>query len=169
MKDTAKNLIEQYGVVTCINIYNNPQDVSYEYYRNTFEDEDFWMPIKGFEEIYEVHYTGKIRNAKTQKVLKPHPANGYYLVGLYKDGKANQYYVHKLVAEVFVGLPTNINPDGTEMRTAPEINHKDNIPSNNDYRNIEWCDRYYNNQHRKPYSEWVHKEGKAHGRPRKQI
>lgn len=69
----------------------------------------------------------------------------YRMVTLSKDGKQAALFVHRLVAEAFIGLPTGINPDGTKMRTSPEINHKDGVGSNNNADNLEWCDRYYNN------------------------
>lgn len=63
-------------------------------------------------------------------------------------------YIHKLVLETWVGNPPKLNPDGSIMLTPPECNHKDLDVNNNDYTNLEWCDRYYNNSHRVASEEW---------------
>lgn len=68
----------------------------------------------------------------------------YRSVGIY--GKF--YYVHKLVAEAFLE-DIYTNPDGTPIVGDREINHKDGNTNNNHYTNLEYCDRKYNNTHRK--------------------
>ena len=60
--------------------------------------------------------------------------DGYYSVGLSKNGILKRYYVHRLVAEAF--LPNSDN--------LPLINHKDENKSNNNVNNLEWCDVKYN-------------------------
>jgi hypothetical protein len=54
---------------------------------------------------------------------------------LCKDGKPQKFYVHRLVAEAFIPNPDNL----------PEVNHKDEDPTNNSVDNLEWCSHIYNN------------------------
>ena len=115
-----------------------------------------WMPVYGYEDLYEVSDYGRVRNADG-KILKPQPYGGqreYRAVNLSRHSKPKTTGIHRLVAECFVGLPTDLNPDGTPMRTSPEVNHIDGNPANNYYTNLEWCDRYYNNAHRVGSEGW---------------
>lgn len=125
---------------------------------------EIWMPIFGYEGIYEISSRGKVNKfitdkdgRKTTKRMKTSlvGANREYLaISLTKDHKTKLFCIHRLVAEAFNGLPGKFNPDGTLMRTSPEINHIDGDTKNNIPENLEWCDRYYNNSHRRPASEW---------------
>ena len=60
--------------------------------------------------------------------------NGYYYVCLSKNGIVKNYFVHRLVAEVFLPNPDNL----------PCVNHKDEDKSNNNVDNLEWCTHEYN-------------------------
>lgn len=119
-----------------------------------------WREIKGFDESHQVSNFGRVRKVLGEdkyKILKLQCVGAhreYRAVVMTKDHKQRCYLVHRLVAESFIGLPTNYNPDGTPMRTSPEINHIDGVTTNNRPSNLEWCDRYYNNGKRKPVSEW---------------
>lgn len=42
--------------------------------------------------------------------------------------------MHRVVAEAFIPNPPNL----------PFINHKDEVPSNNNVNNLEWCNQSYN-------------------------
>ena len=63
--------------------------------------------------------------------------NGYERVGLCKDGKQKQIFVHRLVAEAFIVNPLN----------KPFINHKDEDKTNNRVDNLEWCTSSENNNY----------------------
>lgn len=99
-----------------------------------------WKDIPGYEGKYQVSNTGRVRSlnynrtGKT-KVLKQNTNKlGYKSVFLCKDGKFKRYYIHRLVALAFILNPNNY----------PIINHKDENPSNNYYKNLEWCTYEYN-------------------------
>lgn len=78
---------------------------------------------------YEVSQTGKIRNAKTKKVLKPFVNHNKYLrVNLHINGKSKNYMVYVLVAKAFLDNPNNLS----------DVNHKDNNHKNNNVKNLEW-------------------------------
>ena len=107
-----------------------------------------WRPIEGYEGLYEVSNTGRVRSldmyVKSRygnyrlhkgKVLSPaKDTNGYLTVILSCNGKHNSIRVHRLVAKTFISNPDNLI----------EVNHKDEDKTNNSVENLEWCDRKYN-------------------------
>ena len=119
-----------------------------------------WLNISGYEGLYQVSNLGKVRSFKSGKwqTLKNRlTPRGYYIVTLYKDGKATSKWVHRLVAQAFIPNPENL----------PQINHEDEDKLNNAASNLEWCDSKYNNNYGTK-KERLKKslKGKA-GRPRK--
>ena len=96
-----------------------------------------WMPIIGFEGLYEVSSLGRVRNKKGETLkqrIKRTNGTCYKSVDLWKDGRYYKKYIHRLVAEVFIP-----NPEG-----LPFVNHKDEDGTNNFIDNLEWCTREYN-------------------------
>lgn len=72
------------------------------------ENTSVFMEIPGYLDLYEISDTGEVRNMETGKPLK-HTLNkhsGFYTVGLRKEGKTRNKYVHRLVAEAHLGLPS---------------------------------------------------------------
>ena len=109
---------------------------------NNFTDTELkneqWRDIDGYDGVYQVSELGRVRSLKYGKVrvLRPRKSgSGYLKVCLYKDGKINQLYVHRLVAQAFI-------PNDDESKTI--INHKNEKPSQNFVNNLEWCDYKYN-------------------------
>ena len=100
------------------------------------ENKEVWRDCKGYEGKYQVSNQGRVWSVKNQKYLKLGiDKDGYCGVVLYaKNGKAKDEKVHRLVALAF--LP---NPD-----KLPQVNHKDENPSNNCVDNLEWCTNKYN-------------------------
>lgn len=94
-----------------------------------------WKDIKGYEGLYQVSNMGVIRSLYTGKILKAKKeTNGYMRVKLYKDGKGKSHTVHRIVAEHFIPNPYNL----------PQVNHKNEIKTDNRVENLEWCDAKYN-------------------------
>lgn len=86
-----------------------------------------WRKIADYAN-YEVSDCGRVRNAKTMRVLKPHDNGyGYLTVGLCQHGKQRTLRVHRLVFVAFVGGV----PEGME------INHIDEDKHNNRLENLE--------------------------------
>ena len=111
-----------------------------------------FLPVKGYEGIYEVSDTGVVRSidrtiqCRTETVLtrkgivlaqNPHKDTSYLLVSLWKGNKGTSFYVHRLVAEAF--LPN--------LRLLPEVNHKDGDRQNNVLTNLEWVTSLGNKLH----------------------
>lgn len=85
-----------------------------------------WKPVPEFEARYEVSDRGEVRSLRTGKPIVPvlH-RQGHFQVGLYAEGKRHYRYVHRLVAESFLGEPT-----------AEIVRHLDGDPSNNGLANL---------------------------------
>lgn len=99
---------------------------------------EIWKDIEGYEGLYEVSNLGKVRSYHTGKVKELKQVKdkgGYLLVNLHKDGKIKRYLVHRLVAKAFLG---------DWSMWFPQINHKNEIKTDNSVENLEWCDGKYN-------------------------
>ena len=103
---------------------------------------EVWKDIKGFEGLYQVSNTGRIRaldrkigyrkgRLRNWKGTEKHPtenAKGYLKVNLFKDGKSVTREVQRFVAEAFIP-----NPECKE-----QVNHIDGNKHNNNVSNLEW-------------------------------
>jgi len=98
-----------------------------------------WLPIRGYEGIYEVSAGGAVRTVgrafvrKNGVLFKVAPRtrkarikNGYLVVDLASGGKCKTFLVHALVAAAFIGT----RPDGNEIR------HLDGDSLNNSVSNL---------------------------------
>ena len=102
--------------------------------------EEVWMPIDGYQSIYEVSNLGRIRRTKQGRTsyLKGRKNNrGYLGVSLCSNGERKEFLVHRLVASAFCK-----RPDGCDV-----VNHIDNDPRNNTASNLEWTTQKRNVHH----------------------
>lgn len=83
---------------------------------------------------YQVSDKGYVRNKLTGRILKPGDARGYKFVVLTNGDKGHAIYVHKLVAEAFLGHC----PEGKE------IDHDDDDKSNNKLCNLQYITHVQN-------------------------
>lgn len=90
---------------------------------------EHWLPVPGYEGIYEVSNLGRIKSHhyREDRILRPggHPS-GHLFVNLCRDGNPKRAGVHQVVARAFVGE----RPDGYEVR------HLDGDPTNNAATNL---------------------------------
>lgn len=113
---------------------------------------EIWKSVKGYEELYEVSNLGNVRSLdrviksrhngttiRKGRVLIPfyEEKKGYYQVRLSKNGKNKTFRIHRLVALAFLENPFN----------CTDVNHKDEVKTNNKVDNLEWCTRKYNNNY----------------------
>lgn len=109
--------------------------------------EEIWKDVKGYENLYQISNTGKIKSLERyknnhskkqlvkEKIRKQIVSKtGYYTCMLNKNGKNKLFKVHRLIAEAFIPNPNNY----------PIINHKDGNKLNNDISNLEWCNYSHN-------------------------
>ena len=95
---------------------------------------EIWRDIPGYLGVYQVSNFGNVRRCGRKQNLCYVKRNGYLVVHL-SNVNAKLYYIHRLVALAFVP-----NPDG-----LPQINHKNEIKTDNRAENLEWCTAKYNN------------------------
>ena len=86
--------------------------------------------------VYEVSNFGNVRRIGLEQPLKPAIQNGYLALSLYMNNIQYKRYVHRLVAEVFIG--------DCESKT---INHIDGNKLNNTLQNLEIVSHAENNKH----------------------
>lgn len=97
-----------------------------------------WKDVVGWENKYQVSSDGRVRGRKGE--LRQWKSElGYCVVSLEKGRKGMDRIskfalVHRLVAMAFIPNPNNL----------PQVNHKDENPSNNSASNLEWCTAKYN-------------------------
>lgn len=111
--------------------------------------EEIWKDIPEFEGYYQISNLGRVRSMDrkiynswndmfqnyTGKIMHPsRRKKGYLGICLTKNNKQKSFLIHRLVAEAFIPNPNNY----------PQINHKDEIKTNNCVENLEWCDCKYN-------------------------
>ena len=110
-----------------------------------------WKDIRDYEGLYQISNMGNVKslgrwvNYKNKgkkwqegKILKPLvDKEGYLKICLWKNGYIKHFRVHRLVAQAFIPNPKNY----------PQVNHKDENPSNNFVKNLEYCDAKYNSNY----------------------
>jgi hypothetical protein len=89
---------------------------------------ELWRPVAAHPG-YEVSWDGRVRNARTGRVLKPQQAKGgrYHKVCL---GRAAQVQVHQLVADAWLPAP--------EAGVPHVVDHRDNHGHRNVATNLRW-------------------------------
>jgi hypothetical protein len=118
-----------------------------------------WLPIAGYEGLYEVSDMGNVRSIPRPSTAggllkQTHSHGGYMKVCLSKGNHVRTCAVHRLVASAFVDNPNH----------KPEVNHLNGDKSDNRAANLDWCTRSENEAHafavlgKKPNAPW---KGKA--------
>lgn len=104
-----------------------------------------WIPVvePGFEGAYEVSSLGRVRRSRAThgasvgRVRKlTVMESGYLSVPIYTNNTPRNVFVHRLVAEAFLGTSG-----------GREVNHKNGVKSDNRPENLEFCTREENANH----------------------
>lgn len=109
-----------------------------------------WKPIRGFEGIYKINSSGKVRSLnrtiqvkeksryiKGRMITSRIGRDGYKTVRLSKAGKTHTRYIHRLIADAFIRNPLN----------KPFVNHINGDKSDNRVENLEWVSHSENIRH----------------------
>ena len=78
--------------------------------------QELWLPIPGWEGLYEVSDQGRVKNLARrvrtknnnqrlakERILRPAKTNGYPRVSLSSGNQSRRFFVHHLVAAAFLG------------------------------------------------------------------
>ena len=70
---------------------------------------EIWKPIYNYN--YQVSNWGRIKRGKNSVVPLYISKKGYYYIKIWKDDKYKNKFVHKLIAETFLGLKSGLEVD----------------------------------------------------------
>lgn len=103
--------------------------------------QEIWLPVKGYEGLYEISSFSKIRSyvkKQPRLIFGNKTTDGYMQVTLTKNLARSFYGFHQLMAIHFIPNPEN----------KPYVNHKNGIKTDNSIDNLEWCTPSENCIHR---------------------
>lgn len=107
------------------------------------DTEEIWKDIKGYEGIYQVSNKGRVKSLERDIIckngVKRHykerimkgslDMDGYLYVGLGNNkGERKFLWIHRIVATTFI----------PNLDNKPQVNHKDEVKTNNFVENLEW-------------------------------
>jgi hypothetical protein len=109
---------------------------------------EIYKDVVGYEGIYQVSNLGNVKRVLISWGVKGRDSNnyvikafinssGYYRVGLTKNNKHSNHFIHRLVAKAFIENKNNY----------PIINHINGIKTDNKVDNLEWCTASQNVRH----------------------
>lgn len=124
-----------------------------------------WKEVKNYEDLYLVSSDGFVKRKERkiflpngavgiikERVLKRHlGTDGYWYVSLSKNNVQKRFAVHRIVAEAFIPNPLNL----------PIVNHKDEIKTNANVENLEWCDNVYNQNYGTKIERYIKTRARA--------
>lgn len=102
--------------------------------------EEVWKNVDGYDGKYMISNYGRFKSFAQDKVNGRITTGyldhkGYPKTTLYsKQLGEKEVFIHRLVAMAFIDNPHNY----------PQVNHKDEIKTNNHVENLEWCTNEYN-------------------------
>jgi len=116
---------------------NMNQTIEWEYKNYCIKEIDksteIFMDIPNYEGHYQISNFGNIKSLKrnSERIRKPSidKTKGYYRICLYKNKKRKSFYIHQLVAIVFL----DHTPNGNDL----VVDHIDNDKTNNRLVNLQ--------------------------------
>ena len=92
--------------------------------------EEIWKPVKDFEDYYEISNLGRLKRLPDKLICENRRHGEYkYITLRVKNHTSRSTSVHRLVAETFLGIPKEPNL---------QVNHINEIKSDNRVTNLEW-------------------------------
>lgn len=131
------------------------------WYTPIMAHDEKWLPIDGYEGIYEISSLGQVRRllkrycrktivlAEPASITPKRIGKGYRGVVLSKGGKKKMRYIHDLVARAFIGPPPS---------DAHEVAHGDGVRCKNDCENLSWKTRRENHEDKKRHGTLLYGE-----------
>ena len=113
--------------------------VEQEIWKTIPQNENYMVSNKGRVKSLD-HYVNNIygkRLVKGKLISGAINSYGYNIIRIAYHGKETQFFVHRLVAQMFIPNPLN----------KPQINHKDGNKLNNCVENLEWATALENVKH----------------------
>ena len=90
-----------------------------------------WMPVVGFEGVYEVSDVGEVKRTSTGKIMSPWMSHdGYPMVTMNSSGRKKHTKISRAVGEAFLDEPDNPR--------AVWVLHTNGDRKNNRVRNLRW-------------------------------
>lgn len=103
-----------------------------------------WKNTIIFNWDYQISDDWRIKNLKTNKILKSYISkDGYLRLYIKYKWLWKNYSIHRLVAQTFIPNPNN----------KPQVNHKDWNKLNNNIENLEWSTAKENMNH--AHKNWL--------------
>lgn len=103
--------------------------------------EEVWKPITHYNR-YEISSEGRVRrrlkSGSFKYLVSVDNGNGYMRLNLYKDKRQTKFYIHRLVATMFLRNKKNL----------PEVHHIDHNRQNNSLHNLKWVTSEENNSYK---------------------
>ena len=110
-----------------------------------------WIDVKGYEGYYQISTMGRVKSLERtvigkdgrrysiegQMMKNQKDKKGYEVVVFRKNGSVKSQKVHRLVASAFI----------KNIKNKPQVNHIDEVKTNNNVNNLEWVTAKENTHH----------------------